>query len=34
MQVGGVFMQLTPDGKIYRLRLVQSEKEEIADLGG
>jgi len=34
MQVGGAFLQFSPEGKIYRLRLVLSEKEEIVDLGG
>ena len=34
MQVGGAFLQFNPEGKIYRMRLVLSEKEEIVDLGG
>ena len=34
MQVGGVFLQFDKDGKIYRMRLVLSEKDEIIDLGG
>jgi hypothetical protein len=34
MQVGGVFLQFNNDGKIYRLRLVLAEKDEIIDLGG
>jgi hypothetical protein len=34
MQVGGVFLQFNKDAKIYRMRLVLSEKEEIVDLGG
>jgi hypothetical protein len=33
MQAGGAFLQFNNDGKIYRLRLVLSEKEEIVDLG-
>jgi hypothetical protein len=34
MQVGGVFLQYNKEGKIYRMRLVLSEKDEIIDLGG
>jgi hypothetical protein len=34
MQVGGVFLQFDKDGKVYRMRLVLSEKDEIIDLGG
>jgi hypothetical protein len=34
MQIGGVFLQFNKDAKIYRMRLVLSEKEEIVDLGG
>jgi hypothetical protein len=33
MQAGGAFLQFNNDGKIYRMRLVLSEKEEIVDLG-
>jgi len=34
MQAGGAFLQYNNDGKIYRMRLVLSEREEILDLGG
>jgi hypothetical protein len=34
MQIGGVFLQFNNDGKIYRMRLVLAEKDEIVDLGG
>lgn len=34
MQAGGVFLQFNSEGKIYRMRLVLSEREEIIDLGG
>jgi len=32
MQVGGVFAQHHEDGKIYRLRFILSEKDEITDM--